>query len=422
MRVAVLTMGSRGDVQPPAALAQALAARGHQVSFITNEGFGDLVDGLGFQYKPLTPDIRAEFRGEAGALLANSRNPVVGFRAISDIMKRHTLSWARQIKEHAAGSDLAVGVGMGSYSASLLGQFWNIPFVQAYLQPMLATRAFPSPIFPRLPFRLPGWLNRLEHQAVLQVMWLLFRPLMSESLAEVWHAPPAPIIPPWHRFRREGRPVVMAYSRHVLPQPMDWEEAIDVTGYWFLDRPAGWTPPQDLARFIENGPPPVYIGFGSMVMKDPAKTVGTVMAAVRQVGCRAVISAGWGGLRPADLAEDVMPIDSIPHDWLFPRMAAIVHHGGSGTTAAALRAGRPSIVVPFLADQPFWGERLKKLGVAPSPISHSKLTADALAAAISRALRDTDMQAKAKVLGRHIAEENGLERAVARIEAVAVNR
>lgn len=167
-----------------------------------------------------------------------------------------------------------------------------------------------------------------------------------------------------------------------------------------------------LAAFLEAGPPPVYIGFGSMVSSRPQETAELALQALARAGQRGVLASGWGGLHREALPEEVFLLDAAPHSWLFPRMAAVVHHGGAGTTAAGLRAGVPSILTPFFGDQPFWGRQVHKLGVGPQPIPQRQLSAANLAAAIQQAVTDTEMQQRAADLGRRIRAEDGVARAV----------
>jgi UDP:flavonoid glycosyltransferase YjiC (YdhE family) len=212
---------------------------------------------------------------------------------------------------------------------------------------------------------------------------------------------------------------LMAHSEALVPRSPEWPANVDVTGFWFLDRTPDWQPPAALSQFIANGAPPIYVGFGSMIMKDPAATVATVLEAIQRTGCRAVISAGWGGLRPTDLPDTVFTIDAVPHDWLFPQMAAVVHHGGAGTTAAAARAGVPHVVVPFISDQFFWAEQLRRRGVAPAGVPHKKLTADKLTAALETALNDGQIRQRAVELGEKVRAEDGTGRAAEIIEHAA---
>jgi sterol 3beta-glucosyltransferase len=213
-----------------------------------------------------------------------------------------------------------------------------------------------------------------------------------------------------------------SFSPILFSRPPDWGEDIHITGYWFLDHPPDWQPPAGLVDFLKSGPPPVYVGFGSLPHRNPQQTAQIVLEALQQSEQRGVIATGWGGLNGSDLSHppgDVFMLESIPHDWLFPRMAAVVHHGGSGTTGAGLRAGVPSVIVPHTGDQPLWAQRVAELGVGPRPIPRRQLTAKRLAAAIARAVTDKDMRARAAALGERIRAEDGIAHAMEVIERKA---
>jgi UDP:flavonoid glycosyltransferase YjiC (YdhE family) len=217
-----------------------------------------------------------------------------------------------------------------------------------------------------------------------------------------------------HRAMLDSTPSLLLVSPLVVPPPADWQPYHRVTGYVF-DDDNRWEAPQDLLDFLANGTRPVYIGFGSMRERKPAETTHLFLDAVKRAGKRAVLLSGWAGIGTSNLPEDVFLLKYAPHSWLFPRMAAVVHHGGAGTTAAVLRAGVPSVVVPMLSDQPFWGRRVHALGAGTRPIPRSKLTADNLAAAVNEATTSRDMREKAAELGAKIAVEDGVSQAVSAI-------
>ncbi|MNY07897.1 4'-demethylrebeccamycin synthase [compost metagenome] len=250
---------------------------------------------------------------------------------------------------------------------------------------------------------------------------------LSYSLTSLTNAVFGDILKAWRRetFGHPGRPssladppsaILHAFSSHVVPVPKDWPPHARVTGYWFLGTDAGWTPPADLASFLARGPAPLYVGFGSMTAMDAQAKTAIVLDAIRASGQRALLSRGWGALEALDLPEGVMMIDQVPHEWLFPRVSAVVHHGGAGTTAAGLRAGRPTVVCPFFGDQPFWGHRLHVLGAAPQVLPQKQLTARRLAEAIVTATTDPLMRERAAALGALIRSEDGIASAVEILE------
>jgi sterol 3beta-glucosyltransferase len=215
--------------------------------------------------------------------------------------------------------------------------------------------------------------------------------------------------------RLNGRPIPVMHpiSPYVLPRPADWPEHIALTGYWFLDAAEGWTPPDGLLRFLDSGAPPVYIGFGSMVTHHPDAMAKAVLEAIELIGARAILGRGWGGLQANAVPDKVHLVDDVPHDWLLPRCAAVVHHGGAGSTAAGLRAGLPTLVVPHIADQPLWGKRVQDLGVGPPPLSKKQLRPDTLSERIDSMLHDKSMQTAARDLGAKIRSESGTDTAIA---------
>jgi sterol 3beta-glucosyltransferase len=253
-------------------------------------------------------------------------------------------------------------------------------------------------------------------------MWQGFRSADKLARQQVLGLPAAPFWGPYDADCVRGMPVLYGYSPSVIPRPSDWDDDTHVTGYWFLDSEDKWNPPTALLDFLESGPAPVYIGFGSMSNRNPEETAGLVVNALKQIDQRAILLSGWSGLHKNDLPESIFMIDSIPHSWLFPRVAAVVHHGGAGTTAAGLRAGVPSVVVPFFGDQPFWGARVAELGVGPKPAPRKSLTAERLAQAIQTAVTDVAIRENAANLGSKIQAEDGVARAVDIIREIEERR
>jgi UDP:flavonoid glycosyltransferase YjiC (YdhE family) len=188
---------------------------------------------------------------------------------------------------------------------------------------------------------------------------------------------------------------------------------VNLTGYWFLDERRGWEPPPVLADFLDAGPRPVYVGFGSMRPKNPEATARTIRTALREAGVRGIIQAA-----PEISTDDVLALQDLPHSWLFPRMAAVVHHGGAGTTAAGLRAGVPTVVCPFFGDQPYWGERVAALGAGPEPVPFKSFNAPRLAVAIRDALQSPHIAARSTALARRLSAEDGVGRACKALEAI----
>ena len=220
---------------------------------------------------------------------------------------------------------------------------------------------------------------------------------------------------------------MLGFSPHIVPRPADWRPNVHYTGYWLPDEP-GWTPPDALVHFLAAGPPPILVSFGSMAVRNPQRLTALVVQAAQLAGQRLILQSGWAGLGQArlgqaglgqrDLPPTVFALDYAPYRWLFPRLAAVVHHGGSGTTGFGFWAGIPAILTPFLFDQFYWGQRIQALGVGPAPIPQKSLTADNLAEAMITAVTNQPMRQKAAVLGEKIRQEDGVATAVRLIQQI----
>ena len=418
MQIAILASGSRGDVQPYVALGKGLQAAGHEIRLVTHEDFRTLVQSHGLAFWPVkgsvqavaqSPEMRERIeKGRFLALLAQ----------MAQAAKQGAIHMAEGSLAACQDVDLIVaGIG-GLYTGLALAQKFGIPLLQAHYAPFTPTRTFPAVLFPTLPSWSGGSLNRLSHHLFRQVMWQSFRSADKVARQQVLGLPPAPFWGPYHAAPIRDMPVLYGYSPSVLPPPPDWGASTHVTGYWFLDEAEAWTPPPALVAFLQAGPPPVYVGFGSMAHRRPEETASLVLRSLAQAKQRAILLSGWSGMQEIQTPDSVFVIDSVPHAWLFPRVAAVVHHGGAGTTAAGLRAGVPSIVIPFFGDQPFWGQRVAQLSVGPAPIPRKKLTVERLARAIHRAVTDPEMRQRAAQLGARIRAEDGIARAVAIVEQI----
>jgi len=195
-------------------------------------------------------------------------------------------------------------------------------------------------------------------------------------------------------------------SSSLIPKPPDWGSYINICGFSFLKTPDTYKPPEDLVAFLNAGPPPVYIGFGSIVVDHPDQLTKMIFGAVRRAGVRALVSKGWGGLGGEDPPEGVFLLGNVPHDWLFKYVSCVVHHGGAGTSAIGIAMGKPTVVVPFFGDQPFWGAMIYRAGAGPEPLPFKKMNEHILAKSITRALQP-DIQAAVKTMSKSIAGEDG---------------
>jgi sterol 3beta-glucosyltransferase len=417
MRIAIIAMGTRGDVQPYLALGKGLKAAGHFVRLITHENFEKLVTSNGLEFYPVKGNVQEVMESPEICKLLEQGNFLAINKYTAKIVQDISIDWARDSLAVCEGMDLLIaGVG-GLYLAISLAEKLNIPFLQAYIFPFTPTKAFPAILLPQSISRLGGTVNRLSHHLFRQIMWQGFQKADRSARQQVLNLPPAPFWGSYNSPILRQHPTLYGFSHSVIPQPADWHNT-QVTGYWFLDEATDWTPPAALSKFLASGAPPVYIGFGSMGSRNPIETADLVLAALERTGQRGILVSGWGGLSQAHLPDTVHMVESVPHSWLFPRVAAVVHHGGAGTTAAGLRAGVPSVVIPFFGDQLFWGQRVEKLGVGTAPIPRKKLTVELLAQAIDRAVTDPIMRQRAAELGAKIQAEDGIANAVRVIESI----
>jgi UDP:flavonoid glycosyltransferase YjiC (YdhE family) len=273
------------------------------------------------------------------------------------------------------------------------------------------TDEFASPL---MPFRSLGPLNRLTHSVMAGSGDAIFRGLIGDWRVKELGLSRRP------RRRLVPHATLYAYSQHVVPIPADWPSNVDVTGYWFLDDDKDWRPSPELQKFLSAGSPPVYVGFGSMPGLDPVALTSAVVDALIEAGQRGVLATGGGAIHGEAGGDHVHIIEGAPHDKLFPLMSACVHHGGAGTTAASLRAGRPMVICPFFGDQPFWAHRVEDLGLGPKSLDRKRLSSGSLAAAIREATDTPAYELRAAAIGRAVRAEDGVARAISFLESRAL--
>lgn len=419
MRIVIIAPGSRGDVQPYVALGKGLSKAGHHVRMVTHQNFAALVDGHGLEFWPLEISTQEIVQHDKMRQVLEQGGLLTSMAQMAKALKANVRHLAERGLTASGDRELVLaGIG-GLFVAAAISEAQGIPFLPALNVPFTPTSAFPGTLLPAFPAGIQGATNRLSHHLSRQIVWQAYRP--ADKLVCQFLGLSASSF--WGPFRElDRRPMLYGISPAVLARPTDWGASIRVTGYWFLDQEADWSPPPALEAFLQAGPPPVYIGFGSMGARKPEKTANLVVQALRRAGQRAIILSGWSGLRERDLPDALVMTESVPHAWLFRRVAAVVHHGGAGTTAAGLRAGVPTIVIPFHGDQPFWGRRVAELGVGPTPIPRHKLTAENLGQAIAQAVGDQAMRERAARLGATIRAEDGIAVAVAAVEEIVLNR
>lgn len=387
--------------------------------FITLENFAGLIARHGLDFHPVEGNAESLLSGAAGLLLAESgRNPLRMFRGAMASFGALAEGYARDLSApELRETDVIINQLPGALYGRELAEKAGIPMIAAAVIPLVPTKTSPMFAFPQWPARFSLY-NRLTHFAAQQLVWQAFRPVINRWRRGTLGLSEAPLLGGLERMGQHPLQVINGFSRHVVPRPADWGAHVHITGYWFPE-PSAWEPPADLARFLAVEPPPVFVGFGSMPVRNPQQTTETIVSALNQADCRAVLQAGWAGLGGAHVPESIYRLEYVPYEWLFPRVSAAVHHGGSGTTAAALRAGTPSIPVPFVFDQFYWGERVAGLGVGSRPIPHRELSADKLASALLSVVGNREMQWQTSRLAHQIEQEKGLDYAREIIERVA---
>lgn len=416
MKITLLTVGTRGDVQPYLALSVGLQKAGHQVKIATSPNFEALIRSYGVDFAPVQFNPQEILQHPSLQKLLKSRNLVRQLRAFRQIFGDGIPLLFNDFWQACQGAEGIVYTitGHGGYD---IAEKMQIPLVMASLQPFFPTRQFPTFFFPPVTF-LGGGYNWLSHKIVERALWFNFGQYVNQWRREKLGL--QPMVSFGDMFRRldqAGVPWLLGYSRHILPKPEDWSDNFKTTGYWFLPRPADWKPDPALMRFLEAGPSPVYIGYGSMKDNNPEHLTQLALKALADTGQRGILLSGWGGLKARDLPATVYQVEAVAHDWLFPQTAVAVHHGGAGTTGASLMAGKPTVITPFAFDQYSWQNVVCDLGVGPHAPSIRRLTPQGLAEAIATAVQDQSMRTKAQELGTKIQAEEGVGSAVQIIEA-----
>ena len=400
MKFIIPTIGSRGDVQPYLALAKGLQAAGHQATIATHPFFRSLVEAHQIDFWPIGPDINMD--EEAARLRGASKNWMLGFRRVMmfsfDILEQahDDLLAACQAHDWVIVSHTAAGKN----EADQLGK----PMLSVTLMPMAIPAEDPD----------TSWLARTGGKILGSVFGLF----MTRPLNKIRKNLGLPKMGP------EGitstRLNLIPLSLAVQPPNPLWEARHKMTGYWFLNEPANWSPPEDLQAFLNRPEPVVVVTLGAMATREKEVTeiANLFIQATRQAGVNAVIQ-GWPEAAELFAAQPhLYHAGSIPHSWLFGQVRGVVHHGGFGSTSAGLRAGVPALVIPHIIDQFLWGQQIEQMGASPTPIARTKLTVENLSTALTQLVTDEAMQAKAKEIGEQIAQEDGLKTAVALIEQV----
>ncbi|KAG0651425.1 UDP-glucose:sterol glucosyltransferase 80B1 [Hyphodiscus hymeniophilus] len=446
LNVVIHVVGSRGDVQPFVALGKVLKSTyGHRVRLATHPTFKDFIEENGLEFFSIGGDP-----AELMAFMVKNPGLMPGLESLKsgDVGKRR-----KGMEEIVLGcwrSCIEAGDGLGpalrSDSSESLGLFdaginmdtnpterpfiadaiianppsfahihiaekMGIPLHMMFTMPWSPTQQFPHPLANIQSSNADVNMTNFVSYALVEMMtWQGLGDVINRFRERALGLDPISLIWAPGMLTRLRVPYTYCWSPALIPKPKDWGQHISISGFYFLDLACSYTPAPDLAEYLAAGPPPIYIGFGSIVVDDPDAMTKMIFEAVKIAGVRALVSKGWGGLGADALGipDGVFMLGNVPHDWLFQHVAAVVHHGGAGTTAAGIATGKPTVVVPFFGDQPFWGAMVARAGAGPVPIPYKQMTAEKLAASIAEALKPETSE-KAKEYGLKIKEENGCE-------------
>ncbi|PHT44411.1 Sterol 3-beta-glucosyltransferase UGT80A2 [Capsicum baccatum] len=411
MQIVMLIVGTRGDVQPFTAIGKRLQDFGHRVRLATHANFKEFVLTAGLEFYPLggDPKILAEYMVKNKGFLPSGPSEIPTQR---NQMKEIIYSLLPACKEPDMDTGVpfkadAIIANPPAYGHVHVAEALKIPIHIFFTMPWTPTTEFPHPLSR---VKQPAGY-RLSYQIVDSMIWLGIRDLINDVRKKKLKLRPVTYLS-GSQGSELDIPHAYIWSPHLVPKPKDWGPKIDVVGFCFLDLATGYEPPESLVNWLEAGPKPIYIGFGSLPVQDPQKMTETIVKALEITKQRGIINKGWGGL--GNLAEPkdfVYLLDNVPHDWLFLQCAAVVHHGGAGTTAAGLKAACPTTIVPFFGDQPFWGERVHARGVGPLPIPADQFSLDKLVDAIKFML-DPQVKERALELAKAMENEDGVTGAV----------
>lgn len=391
MRILMITPGTRGDVAPMAGLGSRLQALGLDVAIAANAAYSSLVTAAGCEYRELPGDMSHLVSPAAPGKKATGADLRRYMSELGDYME---LAATGTLTAAEAGADVILANAIAPYAYDV-AEALGIPVFGAHLQPTEPSTAY-----------LPVVLGSARSLG----------PVGNKLLGSVISAGKAPYDAPGARIRqtlgltkrarsasertrrKSNSPVLHGMSPTVFPRPADWRTGLTMTGYWWPKSEPDWQPSVELAGFLADGPPPVFIGFGS----SAALGADFMLDVAHRTGVRAVLQGVQGVSGP-----EALSIGAVPHEWLFPKMAAVVHHAGAGTAAAGLRAGVPTVSVPIYTDQPFWAARITALGAGPKPVPYKELSAERLAAAITQAVGTPSYSAQARQLAAALATEDG---------------
>jgi sterol 3beta-glucosyltransferase len=408
-RITILTIGSRGDVEPLIALAKGLVRSGHKVRLATHEIFRHFVESNQLEFFALEGDPQKFFRMREGEELLDSGQSTKMMTRISTALNPLIEKMAIQSKAACQDTDIILStlqVPVGWHTAQAL----KLPCILIGFVPLSHTHAFPMPFLRNK--SLGRTLNWASYTFFQQIAWATMRSAVNKARIEILDLPPCPIWGFYKQVEKQQVPIYYACSPSVAPNAPDWPSWVQYTGYWFSNDNNDWTASTALDNFLNAGSPPIYFGLGSMSGKKAEAVFRNTLEAINRSGVRAIVAGGWNNETSFIQSENLFYLREAPHSWLLPRVSLAIHHGGAGTTAAALRAGIPSIFLPFFGDQPWWANRVSELGAGLSPVKTDRLDIEVLANSIQISLKDCGLRERAQIISSKIKEDDGVNHTV----------
>ncbi|KAL6757984.1 sterol 3-beta-glucosyltransferase [Haematococcus lacustris] len=409
LNIVMLVVGTRGDVQPFIGIGLKLQEYGHRVRLASHAVYREFITGFGLEFYPLggDPKVLSEY-------VVKHRGILPGWDISEAVQQREQV---RQILYSTYGACTlpdplhpdkpmtadAIVANPPAYGHTHCAEKLNVPLHIVFTMPWTPTKVFPQPFaridvdMKRTNSKAREVMNWLSYFAMEDLAWVGMAGMQKDFRCNVLGLKTWNKLTTSHSIYHSKVPITYIWIPSLVPRPTDWPSHCEVVGFVNVElhKLTSYTPPDELKAFLDSGPPPVYIGFGSLVVDDPDKLTDQFLAALKRTGLRAIIQRGWGGLgsgyghgaKPSP--PDILFIDSAPHDWLFQMSSAVVHHGGAGTTATGLMAGKPTFIVPFFGDQPFWGAACALAGVGPEPVPIDSLTTDSIVNALKELILPT---------------------------------
>ena len=434
LNIVVMVIGSRGDIQPFLKLGKNLKEYGHRVRIATHPAFKDFVQhdsGLEFfsvggdpaelmafmvKNPGMIPTMQTFKQGEVGRRRDQMAEMFEGFwrACINATDDEKDVKNRKMMGENSPFVADAIIANPPSFAHIHCAERLGIPLHLMFTFPYTPTQEFPHPLANIKKTNVdPGYSNFMSYPLVEMMTWQGLGDLVNTFRVRTLGLEPVSTLWAPGQLYRLKVPYTYLWSPGLVPKPKDWGPEIDIAGFVFLDLASSFKPPEGLTKFLDAGEPPVYIGFGSIVVDDPDKFTTLIFEAVKKAGVRALVSKGWGGLGDDDNTPDnIYMLENTPHDWLFPKVKAVVHHGGAGTTAIGLKCGKPTMIVPFFGDQQFWGSMIGEAGAGAKPVPYKELTADKLADGIQQLLTNEAEIAADKIAKSIEAEGDGAKNAV----------